>query len=249
MKPKNLVNYLILLVKRKINGFVLFLCFILSIVCFSVPFFVREKSESFNATLSVSFSAVSTILTAATFAIAYLLYEKLSLDRRIMDKQADVVLQLVDFLKGKTFSAKSEGYVYYIRPAVHQLDDFSTSPNYDINSQKGLLISSDNYDKFSQQLMPLMRSYWMPAEIKEKLNFLEFRLYRQADGISQSEISQNYIAFAFGYGVKEFDSLLGLPETTLESFVLDLKTLVQTIEQWIQDRSSIPLDLRLWEPN
>ncbi len=234
--------------KKKTNGLIFLLCIILSLALFAIPFIVRERSESINATLSVSFSAVSTVLTAATFVIAYLLYEKLSLDRRIMDKQADVVLQLVDFLKGKTFIAKSDGYAYFIRPAIHQLDDSITLPKYSINSEKVLVINSENYDIFFGALTPLMRSYWMPAEIKEKLNFLEFRLYRKSNSIERSELSERYINFAFGHGVKEFDSLLVLPETTMASFISDLKSLVQTIEQWIQERSSIPVELRLWEP-
>ena len=88
----------------------------------------------------------------------------------------------------------------------------------------------------------------MPNEIKEKLNFLEFRLYRKSNSMAHSELSERYIKFEFGHGVKEFDSVLVMPETTMASFISDLKSLVQTIEQWIQERSSIPIELRLWEP-
>ena len=124
--------------KKKTNGIVFTIAFIFSIIFFSIPFFIRDKSESINTVLSVALSAVSTVLTAATFIIAYFLYERLSLDRRIMDKQADTVLQLTYFLKGKTFTANSGGYGYFIRPAIHQLEDFTSLPNYSINAKKGL---------------------------------------------------------------------------------------------------------------
>ncbi|HET9503166.1 MAG TPA: hypothetical protein VFO93_06475 [Hymenobacter sp.] len=235
--------------KKKTNGIVFTIASIFSIIFFLIPFFIRDKSESINSVLSVALSAVSTVLTAATFIIAYFLYERLSLDRRIMDKQADTVLQLADFLKGKTFTVNSEGYGYFIRLAIHQLEDFASLPNYPINAQKGLMINSNDYNTFFYQLSPLMRSYWMPLEIKEKLQFLEFRLYLEIEKIDSIDKLNNYINFQFDYKSEKANYFVALPETTLESFVSDLKTLVQVIEQWINDRSSIPLELRLWEPS
>jgi len=239
---------LVNIIKKKANGIVFTIASLFSIISFSLPFFTREKTESINTVLSVSLSAVSTILTAATFIVAYFLYEKLSLDRRIMDKQADTVLQLIDFLKGKTFYAKSKGYIYMIRPSIDQLNQFVTSPNYATDSKKVILINSNDYDIFFQSLTPLIRSYWMPAEIKEKLLFLEFGLYNELSDTTTSELASNYIVFNFSHRSEDVNCIVMFPETTLASFILNLQSLVQAVEQWLSDRSSIPVELRLWEP-
>ena len=81
------------------------------------------------------------------------------------------------------------------------------------------------------------------------MQFLEFRLYLEIEKIDSNDKLNEYINFQFNYKPEKANYLVALPETTLESFVSDLKTLVQVIEQWINDRSSTPLELRLWEPS
>lgn len=232
----------------KSNKIIALTAFALSVAVFIVPFFIRTKSESIITVLSLSLTAIGTVLTAATFVIAILLYDRFSLDKRILDEQTETVLQLINFLKGRLFEGSTGGYHYMIRPSISQLSQYNTTPNFSINRKKNILISPDDYEQFSSLIMGLMRSYWMPTEIKEKMKFFEFYGYSEID-LSDSDFHfDNFVCLNFGIKADK-NWHFAMPEMTLEAFIGHLISLVEEIEKWIQSRSSIPIELRLWEPN
>ncbi len=232
----------------KSNRTIALIAFASSILALIIPFFLRTQSESIITVLSLSLTAIGTVLTAATFIIALLLYDRFSLDKRILDEQTEIVLQLVNFLKGRLFDASSGGYHYLIRPSISRLRQFNVTPNYSTDSKKSILINPNDYELFSSLLTPLMRSYWMPTEIKNKMAFFEFHGYSKLEPFLSDLSFTDFVCLNFGTKV-EAEWQLAAPEMTLGDFAESLISLVEELEKWIKNRSSIPLELRLWESN
>jgi hypothetical protein len=208
-------------------------CIILAII----PFLISVKADTPVSILSLSLSGVGTIITIATFIVALLFYEKFSLDAKILDKQADAVLELIGFLKGKTFLASTPKFTYIIRPDINSLLNSKSMPFYKNDCNKIVLISNHDYELFINSLMKLSSSYWIPTEIKQKLEFLEFK------ATSDSTFSPEEV-IRLGFGTTSGKDLRWtFPETSFDLFINNLIELVEELENWIKNRSSIPLEL------
>jgi hypothetical protein len=143
-----------------------------SVLIFIFSLYINPHTDLF-ATLSLAFTIISAIATLATLIIAILLYDKFGLGQKLIVKQTDKVFELVDLLKGKVITVKTKGFSYFIRPSIHQLKLLKSMSHFKNDAQKEILISDEDYTIGLKDIMSIKRSYWLPKEIQEKMNFLE----------------------------------------------------------------------------
>ena len=211
---------------------------------FFIPFIFRTCSDTLISVLSESFTVVGTIATLATFVIAILLYDRFGLEGKFVAKRTDKVLELIDLLKGKVITVKGKGFEYFVRPSRSQLIDFNRMSFYKNDCKKAILMRMDDYNRGTNDLLALRRSYWLPSEIKEKMKFLAIAGLVKLEDFTD----EKFIKLNFGFDSNE-EWRSTLPEMTFENFNVNLHDLIKEIEDWLKKYSSISLDLKLEEPN
>lgn len=213
-------------------------------LAFIIPFFLKNCQDTYLSVISVSFTALGAVATSWTLVIAVYLYDRFGLEAKFIEKQTDKVLELANLLKGKTIIVRASGHKYLIRPSREQLQTFNSLKNYQNDKTRKILISQDDYEKSLGDIIAIMRSYWLPEEIKTKMEFLNIPII---DNVETSSYD-NYACLDF-QAVTDKKWVIPLPEMTFENFNNGLHDLVMTIENWIVKHSVIKLNLKLEEPN
>lgn len=214
------------------------------IFAFITPFFFRSCQDTILSVLSISFTAAGTVATIWTLVIAFYLFDRFGLDTKFIEKKTDKVLDLVNQLKGKSINAHSD-YIYIIRPSRIQLEQIRSLPQYQNDKTKKVLFSIEDYDTATREITDIMRDYWLPEEIKSKMQFLKILGYNKFNDNSFDK----YIRLDFNAKKTEKNWVIVLPEMTLESFTSNLDDLIATIENWLSKHSGIELNLKMEEEN
>jgi hypothetical protein len=214
------------------------------VIAFMLPFFFKNCQDTYLSVISVSLAAVGTVATLWTLVIAVYLYDRFGLESKFIEKQTEKVLELTDLLKGKTIVVRATDFHYFIRPSRQQLHGFNSFKNYQNDKKKKALISPDDYDKSLRDIIAIKRSYWLPEEIKVKMEFLKVAALLKFEDSTYD----NYVRLDF-QAVEDNNWMHPIPEMTFESFNNGLHDLVLTIENWLSKHSGIELNLKLEEPN
>jgi hypothetical protein len=222
---------------------IIFYVFALCVIGFLLPFVVSSDQDSLIAVLSLSFTAVASIATGATFVIAVYLFDRFGIEGKFVAKQTDKVLELVDLLKGKTITAQGDVFKYFIRPSLNSIETLTKVKSYQADRKKIIIVSDQDYTLWAKDIFALKRSYWMPTDIKRKLEFIDFYGLNEIENLNYN----TYIALDFHLSPSE-DLLLPLPEMTFEDFNGNLSDLIKEIEDWLGKYSSIPIDFKMEEP-
>jgi hypothetical protein len=215
---------------------------IICIIFFLLPFLLFGNCESFYSKLSLAFSTLGSISTLITLIIAIKLFDRFGIEAKFAEKQFDKVIDLIELLKGKQIFIESNKFKYFIQPSQKQFQELKTLEQYLIDSKKTILISVEDYNNAVSSLLILKRNYWLPKQIKVKMEFLDIF------GISEVE-NQNDETFVKLFFNLKTPEIWGkpLPELTFEEFNKNLIDLVSEIENWLKIHSDIPLDLKFEE--
>lgn len=236
----NFANALYLDMKINRIGLLSILAFVGTVV-FALPFAFKENANDLTV-LSVSFTAVGAFASVFTAFIAVALYDKFGIDQRFTAKRIDTVLALIDLLKGKVFTVSSPPYNYLLRLSETQLRTINQLPFYTENSQKKLAVVFEDYQLGVKDILLLKKSYWLPTEIKEKIEFFDFPMVMTII----EEQKNAYAILELGTNEAGKTGIL-FPEMTFAQFHKHLIELIVTLEKWLKDNSSILLDLKMEE--
>ena len=213
-------------------------------ICFLIPFFIKNDSDSWMTVLGTAFTSLGAVATFFTLLIAIFLYNKFSLDNKFLENKTVKVLELADYLKGKTINIETETFVYYLR---FNIDDprLKNESFYKLMKSRIIVINFNDFNSFTDKVLEMKRSYWLPKEIKEKLEFLNFYAITEiSDELKQNKIAKVYLQRENKNG----DFGITLPELTVEEFLNKKNLLVEEIYKWINKYSEIKIDLKLEEP-
>jgi hypothetical protein len=210
---------------------------ILSILIFVSPF-LFGKSSDLVSLVSLASTILGAVATVATLIIAILLYDKFGLSSKLMEKQTDKVLELVDSLKEISFIVQGKKMKYFIQANRPKLESFKDIPDYKIDSGKQILISPDSYAQAIKGILLLGRSYWLPKEIKEKLKFFDVYGTQYVDNPSDESFVK--LGFIFNYGETDWSSTF--PAMTFQEFNSNLYKLVDEISNWIKKYTNISIN-------
>ena len=110
---------------------------------------------------------------------------------------------------------------------------------------KLMLFDSNDYQKFAEPLFEIKKSYWLPNEIKEKLNTILIPAFGKPN-IDTHDTSL-FVKIDFGNNPKDI-SYISYNEMTLVTFEKAKEALIETIDNWLKKNCGIILDLKMEEP-
>lgn len=232
------------------------------ILGFSFPFFLIPNEDLYTI-LSLSFTATGTIATILTLVVAMILYQKFTIDSLVVERQTNKVLELVDILKGYTVRIHTGKVVIHSRFVIDDQYYFKTPA---INEALGsaLITREEDFDNFVNKILNVGNSYWMPNEIREKLEFLRIIGFYP---VEKKDIS-NFSRLTFSQTVSDDDEWLKIiaslktvhstienpikledAELLLNDYITSKNSLVAEIENWLATKSSIKIKLDMDMPN
>jgi hypothetical protein len=213
-----------------------------AIVCligFVIPLILKSSSETWNSTLSLSLTIVGTLLTIATLIIAVLLYDRFGINSKFKEHQVDKVIELALLLKDTNISVSTNQFTYFIHRSKSSILRRNEFPPYKIDSNKTILFPN-NYDELFKAVNVIRNNYWLPIELKNRMNFLE--IYGLAS--VEDPLDEQYVRLDINNSAEEV-WMVSFPKITFEMLNVNLHDLLKEIEDWLKKHSNVLVDLRL----
>ena len=200
--------------------------------------FARPKTDKTVTQINYIISIIGLVGTIWTVIIAVLLYDRFGLKGNVIERQADKVLELIEFLKASHLFAKSSSMGYQLYPRIRNLTDILAFAKSQKDLNKIPVINSDDYDIYSHKLNEFDKDYWLPQTIKLKIQFLIIM------GTKEIELNKKeHVRLLFGN--KEENWCRYWPEITFGKFISNYIDLLKAIDRWMKRNHSdlIILDL------
>lgn len=236
---------------------------ILCLTAFILPFFLESKKDLLTI-LSISFTALGAIATLLTLVIAIILYQRFTIDTIVVERQTSKVLELIDLLKGKVVYIHTNKFTFLSRFTVDGGYLFNEN-FYKEMAGMALVTRRSDFESFVNPILNVSNSYWMPAQIKKKIEFLKITGFIR--GVNMDEVNE-YAKLTFNEPQKENDEWLLIwanlgelrtasndpikiedAEMLVNDYIAAKNELVKAVEQWLKDKTSITIDLNMDLPN
>jgi hypothetical protein len=210
--------------------------------CLVVPFFLQSAA---SGRLEVGAELTSAVASLATFAIALLLFDRYGIDRPLVEKSTQTVLNLLKNLKDVSFALESERPKFWIQVRLAWLSSV-TDLHRDYRNRK-LLFSLD-YVECLEELWSLGEDLFLPRTISEKLKPLELNSLTYVS----SEEGKDYLLVTVfapsgkfrGAKMAEYGKLNSV-DMTLGAFIDQWHLVINDSKRWLEERSAVPVDLNL----
>ncbi len=222
-----------------------------------------DKGETFKDVLSLAFTSLSAVATVGTLVIAILLYQQFTIDSILVERQTNKVLELIDLLKGQVVYIGVDGYDYLSRFDVDD-DTLFKSKYYLDMAGLTLVTRSKDFEAFFDKIVNISYSYWMPEEIKAKMEFLKITgFYR----VVEKEEIKNYAKLKISKESQDDEWLLIMPNLrefrtdaaqvikieeavlSVNEYIASKNILIKAIVKWLEEKSNIKLDFKMYEPD
>lgn len=212
---------------------------ILGVIILITPF-LFEYNQNIVSTTSLSFTILQTIATVTMLIMAILLYDKFGLSSKLMDKQTDEILKLIDALRKIYFWADAGKVNYRIRVNRSHLKSLRSIECYENDSKKELITVIDSYNNSLNEVNALKGSYWLPIEIKEKLKFLDVCAVSDIN----KESCEKFVKLIPPSIHSSADNnwVIILPVVTFKEFNNSLYDLVVEIDRWLKKNTNISIN-------
>lgn len=224
------------------NKIKIFLILILLLI-FILSFQITE--DAFD---SVKFSAIIDIINVTqvliSFYIAYLLYDRFGTSKKILDKQNELIIEYLEELKKisiNVFIFEGDKLKFKIKTPIHREINLS---HQHLEKDKILLVKSNYFslekiEKFNM----LVNHPLFPIDIKKQLEVFNYSVLTN----TFSTKKEDYVFLSFE-DENDFDMtkwmMIGNEENiTVFEFYNKLKSLIITVENWINKESSIRIKL------
>ncbi len=202
-----------------------------------LPFIFKDKTETFNQTLTLTATIISAISAVLTFVIAILLYNKFGIETPLLEKNTSVVIAFLEELKKTRFSISSERYELQI--IMHD-PYYPTLESY--YSDK-LLFSLEYYHDLDK-LFDISSSPFMPKPISDKVNKMRFGVLSY--DVSDEEIKKLSKVSLFGQRKNEAKyGRFNHEDMTLFEFLKIMDEVKNETIGWINKNSNYAPDLNL----
>lgn len=216
------------------------------ITAFVLPFIFSTYKDSLLYTLSVSYTGLGAAATVGTLIIAIILYNKYGIESRFLERQTDKTLELVDYLKGKKVNISNKSLRFFSRFNIDDVEGLNNADFFKSFMNKTIIINVNDYEKFFNEIFEIRKSYWLPKEIREKIESLEYSAYEE------EIIDSNNDMYARMDFVSKNDSrkyIVPYPRMSVSEYLKRKNLLIMTIIDWLDKHCNIKLDLRFEEPN
>jgi hypothetical protein len=227
--------------KNKISK-VLPISAIIAVLILLVPaIFVCDLKESFTlgALLLTGIAAYS------TFVVAFMFYDKFGVGKKLTDKQTDILIELLECLKKTRFliaiKEENSGQLLIMRGMSKDLSYFKSESF----NNRYVTFNFNNYETEMAQILMYMNNIWIPPEIKEKLMFFNMSSLRTEIDMYKN----NSVLITINKGLDQTDDKKygrkNDEDIKYIQFITAMETLVNSIDEWLQNHSNIPIKLNL----
>ncbi|HWB25621.1 MAG TPA: hypothetical protein VG738_09080 [Chitinophagaceae bacterium] len=210
------------------------------ILSFGVPFIFMGKNESINQTLNLSAALIGSISSILTFIIALLLYNKFGVESTFVEKSSSKIFELIEKIKETNFSISSDrGYFRIQMSNPFKYNKWIES----YYSEK--LVFADNYLTGLIKLFEISNNPFIPPSVSEKVERLQFfTLSYDVDETKIKEYSKVQVVGAEKIQNTRFGRF-NMKDMTVFEFLKMLDEVALEIKSWIQQNSTIPVNLNL----
>jgi hypothetical protein len=217
---------------------ILILIFLISIIiAIILPFCLREKTESLNATLNLTATIISSIAAILTFIVALVLFDKYGIEASLLEKNTTAVFTLLEEIKLNRF------YVHGPRFALNIEMHNPYFPHLEVYYSEKLLFPSEYYNGLNK-LLSISASPFMPKSIAEKTKKLQFSVL--TFDVRKEDFDQYSVVNISGQpNVNGEYGRFNNEDMTLFQFMNIIGDIKTEVINWIKDHSSYSADLNL----
>lgn len=195
-----------------------------------------EKSIEFSSML------LSTFATIFTLIVALLLYDRFGGRSKAIDNQLKIVLELIEFLRTNKVNIESFGepekltwFIWFSK----DMSLFRKVPNFKYDKNKFVILRVGKDHLIPYEILRIINDFWLPDEIRKKMEFLEFRSGTFMD--EHDFDKKNYVFLNFHH--ENQDYFLVSESYTFEQLLTNIEDLMNTIKSWIKRNTNIKIDL------
>lgn len=213
---------------------VLFSLIILGVVlCFLLPAFGYIMDYVTNAA-----TILSGLCGLGTLIIAILLYDKYGVDKKIVDKNLEVILKFVEELRKTTICIRGEGEGGSYALMVNFLDRAIKKGEFMSRYLNDKLFFSLNYGYTLSNLYEISKDPFMPSEVSERFQKITLCVLPEIT----EEDKQGDFAVATGsvYMQEDNDRIVGRLngwDYTLGEFIESYMSVADAIKQWLKSHN------------
>lgn len=193
--------------------------------------------------LTLGTNLVGAVSGIGTLVIAFLLFDRFGIGKRIIDKKVDVVIELVEELKGKRMTADSDMKDGSRSFQQIYLSQDMTNHKEEMLNDTLILVDIEDYMTGTKELLRLKNNVWMPKEIRNQMKFLELYSTEVRTDMSKFDNNQSKIGFT---RVKKEDKNWAIKndqDTTYLELIENFEKLFETIQSWLNKHTNIDFDL------
>lgn len=200
-----------------------------------LPIIFRDKTETFNQTINIVATLISSIASVMTLVIAIVLFNKFGIETPLLQKNTEIVFSFVEEFKKTRFTISGKSYSLYIQPhdSLHKY--------FEERYAEKLLFSMD-FLKGLENLFKISESPFMPKTISEKVDRLKF--YILVMDVKEEDLHKYATVTVSG------QSLIGAEfgrfneaDMTLFEFINIIDDLRTEIDLWFKKHSNYSPDL------
>jgi len=175
---------------------------------------------------------VRTIATVTTLIIAIALFDRFGMRKIMVERQMIVVIELIEYLRKTSFVIESETMNYVIWFS-RDTDVYKENQDYEADKKKQIIFRYGKNLLVPIEIVDAINNLWIPSQIKDKLNFLDFRVASVAEIIDEKK-----------FMIVQFDrenqnGFFRKEEQTFEEFLSNISLLMKSLKKWIEKNADI----------
>ncbi|MFA7419432.1 MAG: hypothetical protein WCZ90_07085 [Melioribacteraceae bacterium] len=210
------------------------------VICILIPIlFGSVYGQDINQSLSI-LSAISSFFT---LIIALLLYNKLSIESTIVEKQTDAVINLLSAIRKVSLIFDREDHISSFTMHRESMKQIKNNPKV----QNIPLLFSMSYFKAIKEVNDASYNIFLPRIIvNSSRQLVPSRIYQiEIETIvNEKYLKVETIESLSVDAVKKYGKVLG-GDIQIQEFVKSWELLINDLEKWLKDNSSIKIELNI----
>jgi len=212
----------------------------------SIPFWLETDTKE---AMNLSGYLISTISSAFTIIIAFLLFDRFGVSKKTLDKNVETVFKLLEVIKSKIIYAEYESDSGTHHSAISISDNLQQFKKNKIMLEKDILFNYEDINNGLYEINQFANDVWLPIQIREKIKKISLA---SASSVKDNFIPKNKcvrISFHLYPEARKDKEVMwymtNQKETTFNEFLLGLENLVSEIKTWLNKHSNYSLELNI----
>lgn len=212
---------------------------------FLLPFWLYDN---YKEALDISTNLITIISSLITVIIAFLLFDKFGVSKKVLDQNIEVVFKLLEVIKSKTIYTEyeSDSGTHH---SVISIGDTSNELMNNLIDDKIIVFNYDDINKGLNEINQFVNNVWLPTQIKKKIQ--KISLWSASSVEDTFSHKNKYVKIYFDLypeARKDIDVTwftTNQKETTVKDFRLSLQDLLVEIKIWLKKHSDYKADINI----